>query len=178
MEHAEWKRGLLIAVSRPKEQAKGICRLTHAGMAAGAEDIGWLDKTKLDSRADGLPAEMQALLEKSIASGTASLVNTAYGSLEEFQEGPLLCTQRLGAASYIPKRHLSLKPFHRDPSEIMLAEHIPEPKTPQIAQVRVFQHMDHHMAAVGLDDLSEWDSLQQVLHRKKIVFQLDKMQIR
>jgi hypothetical protein len=41
MEHAEWKRGLLIAVSRPKEQAKGICRLTHAGMAAGAEDIGW-----------------------------------------------------------------------------------------------------------------------------------------
>ncbi len=85
MEHAEWKRGLLIAVSRPKEQAKGICRLTHAGMAAGAEDIGWLDKTKLDSRADGLPAEIQALLEKSIASGTASLVNTAYGSLEEWK---------------------------------------------------------------------------------------------
>ncbi len=53
MEHAEWKRGLLIAVSRPKEQAKGICRLTHAGMAAGAEDIGWLDTGQPRRRASG-----------------------------------------------------------------------------------------------------------------------------
>lgn len=85
MEHAEWKRGLLVAVSRPKEQAKGICRLTHAGMAAGAEDIGWLDKNALDSRAEELPPEKRALLEKSIASGTATLVNTAYGSLAEWK---------------------------------------------------------------------------------------------
>lgn len=85
MEHAEWKRGLLVAVSRPKEQAKGICRLTHAGMAAGAEDIGWLDKNALDSRAEELPPEKRAFLEKSIASGTATLVNTAYGSLAEWK---------------------------------------------------------------------------------------------
>ncbi len=85
MEHTEWKHGLLIAVNRPKEQAKGICRLTHAGMAADVEDIGWLDKTRLDSRADGLSAEMRTLLEKSIASRTASLVNTAHGSLEEWK---------------------------------------------------------------------------------------------
>lgn len=85
MEYAEWKRGLLAAVSRPKERSKGICRLTHAGMAAGAEDIGWLDKNALDSRAEELPPEKRAFLEKSIASGAATLVNTAYGSLAEWK---------------------------------------------------------------------------------------------
>lgn len=83
MEHMEWKRGVLFPAAHPA--AKGCCRLTHPGMAAGAEDIGWLDKNALDSRAEGLPAEKRAFLEKSIAEGTATLVNTAYGSLAEWK---------------------------------------------------------------------------------------------
>ena len=54
---------------------------------------------------------------------------------------------------YISKGHLSLKTIDNDPPEIILAEHVFEPETPQIAQIRVFEHMDHHMAAVCLDDL-------------------------
>lgn len=86
MKTMEWKRGRLLPVGSPDGQAKGCCRLTHAGMAAGREDIGWLDEDLLKSRAAGLPAEERKFLEEKIADGTATLVNTAYGSLEEWKK--------------------------------------------------------------------------------------------
>ncbi len=85
MEFVKWKRGQLFAVSHPAGQTKGLCRLTHIGMMADMEDIGWLDKNALDIRADWIPAGGRAFLEKNIAEGTATLVNTSYCTLAEWK---------------------------------------------------------------------------------------------
>lgn len=85
MKYETWKQGVLFAVERSMEKAKGHCRLTHPGQLMGEEGLHWLDSNELEKQAASLYGTEKAVVEQMIKQGNAVLVNTSYGSIEEWK---------------------------------------------------------------------------------------------
>ena len=80
-----WKKGILVPVERPMEQAKGCCRLTDLGQLA-KEGFFWLDQKQLDRKAEKLFVAEKCVLIDAIEKGQATLVNLSYGTMEEWKK--------------------------------------------------------------------------------------------
>ena len=80
-----WKKGILVPVERPMEQAKGCCRLTDLGQLA-KEGFFWLDQKQLDRKAEKLFVAEKRVLIDAIEKGQATLVNLSYGTMEEWKK--------------------------------------------------------------------------------------------
>ena len=80
-----WKKGILVPVERPMEQAKGCCRLTDLGQLA-KEGLFWLDQKQLDRKAEKLFVAEKCVLIDAIEKGQATLVNLSYGTMEEWKK--------------------------------------------------------------------------------------------
>ena len=80
-----WKKGILVPVERPMEQAKGCCRLTDLGQLV-KEGLFWLDRKQLDRKAEKLFVAEKCVLIDAIEKGQATLVNLSYGTMEEWKK--------------------------------------------------------------------------------------------
>ena len=80
-----WKKGILVPVERPMEQAKGCCRLTDLGQLV-KEGLFWLDRKQLDRKAEKPFVAEKCVLIDAIEKGQATLVNLSYGTMEEWKK--------------------------------------------------------------------------------------------